>query len=222
MPVTDRRLDRGSRRADRSLREFAAELRRQRHASGLSQRAVAGAAHIDRARYSRIEGARIPKLGIAEASRLAAVLGLDLVVRCYPGGERLRDAGHLQLVSQVREAVRPPLRLRVEVPLPRLDGRDEARAWDAEITALGARTTIEFETRLYDAQDQERRIALKRRDDPADRFLLVVADTRANRQVLALHPELWPELSRVRARDVIGALREGRHPPTGIVLLKRS
>lgn len=81
------------------------------------------------------------------------------------------------------------------------------------------RTAVELEMRLRDGQAAERRINLKRRDDPTDRFLLLVADTRTNRRVLAEHPDLFLELERVRLPVVIRALEAGEHPPTGLVMI---
>ncbi len=73
--------------------------------------------------------------------------------------------------------------------------------------------------RLRDGQAAERRINLKRRDDPTDQFLLLVADTRTNRRVLAEYPDLFADLPRLRQSNVIAALQAGRHPPTGLALV---
>jgi hypothetical protein len=63
-------------------------------------------------------------------------------------------------------------------------------------------------------------MTLKRRDDPPDHFVLLIAATRRNREVLRDHPELFSDLPRLRTANVLGALREGRHPPTGLMLLE--
>ena len=71
--------------------------------------------------------------------------------------------------------------MRTEVPLP-IQG--DLRAWDAVIAGFQPEADplhTEAETRLYDAQGQLRRIALKARDGGADVLLLVVADTPRNR-----------------------------------------
>lgn len=154
-----------------------------------------------------------------EISQVAAVLGLEAVVRLYPGGEPLRDTAQLGRIQTLVEDLGHPLRYRTEVPLPYAPGRLELRAWDAVIEGRAVRTTIEVEMRIRDAQALERRLGLKRRDDPADRFLLLVADTRTNRRILADHPELFPDLPRLTRTAVLAALRGGMHPPTGVVLL---
>jgi len=73
--------------------------------------------------------------------------------------------------------------------------------------------------RLRDSQAAERRIALKRRDDPADHFLLAIADTRTNRRVLAALGDRIADLSRVKTSTVLAALAAGTHPPSGYVLI---
>ena len=81
------------------------------------------------------------------------------------------------------------------------------------------RTAIELEMRLGDVQALRRRHDLKRRDDPTEHFLLVVAATRHNRRVLAEFASLFDDLPRLRPSAVRQALESGRHPPTGLVLL---
>jgi hypothetical protein len=112
-----------------------------------------------------------------------------------------------------------PLVHHLEVPLPRRDDRPEQRAWDLVISGNGERTAAEFEARLYDLQAQERRWKLKLRDDPVDHLLVVVADTRANRRVLAEFSDVLVGLARLRTEKVLGLLRAG-HPPTGVILLR--
>lgn len=198
---------------------MAEELREARVAAGLSQAAVASAARMDRGHYCRVEAAEASALTIRDAARLGAVLGLDLVARLYPGGSPLRDAAHVSKLARVQAAIGPPLRWRTEVPLPRTTDHFEPRAWDATIVGGGERTTIELEMRLRDGQAVERRLALKRRDDPPDRFLLIVAATRTNRRALADGAGLFPDLPRLRTANVLAALARGEHPPTGLMLL---
>jgi len=83
----------------------------------------------------------------------------------------------------------------------------------------GERTGVEFERRLYDIQAQLRRYNLKRRDDPVGHFLLVIANTRANRRVANEFSDLLTDLPRHRTATILGMLRAGQHPPTGLILL---
>ena len=219
MSATERAIDRGTRLGDRALSMMADEFREARLGLGVSQEHVAGAARVSRPRYSRIERGKAPTLTFREASRIATTLGLDLWVRLYPGAEPLHDAASSRRLRSLLAHVRRPLSWRTEVPLPASPDRVEQRAWDAMLFGRGRRTAIELEMRLRDGQAVERRVALKRRDDPTDSFVLAIADTRTNRRVLRDHPELFGDLTRLRAADVLAALEAGRHPPTGLVLV---
>jgi hypothetical protein len=154
-----------------------------------------------------------------DAARIATLLGLDLSVRVYPGASPLRDAAHAERLMRFLKHIRQPLSYRMEVPLPALPDRPEQRAWDAVIRGSGKRTAVELEMRLRDGQALERRINLKRRDDPTEAFILLIADTRTNRRVLAENVDLFGELPRLRARRVHAALTAGEHPPSGILLV---
>ena len=78
---------------------------------------------------------------------------------------------------------------------------------------------MEMEMRIRDAQALERRMELKWRDDPVDSLVLLVADTKHNREILRGHPNLFPRLARLTYRELIRQLRAARHPPTALVLV---
>jgi transcriptional regulator with XRE-family HTH domain len=220
MGSVERTFDRGTRRGHRSLREFGEETHEARIGAGLSQTALGRAVHMSAAKISRLERAQLPRLAIMDASRVAGVPGLDLVVRVYPGGSPLRDAAHAERLRRILSHVRRPLRHRLDVPLPqRPDQPMEQRGWDAMLYGHGRRTGIELEMRLRDAQATIRRHALKRRDDPVEGFLLVLADTRTNRRIYAENADLWPQLPRLRTSRVLATVEAGDHPPSGIVFI---
>jgi transcriptional regulator with XRE-family HTH domain len=185
----------------------------------MSQAVVAGAAGISRARYGRIERGLVAELSVRDLARLGAVLGLDLGVRLFPAGAPLRDAAQVRKLAQLISLARRPLRCRTEVGLPRTTEHVELRSWDAVLDDGSDRMTVEVEMRLHDAQALERRVNLKRGDDPAGRFMLVVADTNRNRSVLAEQPNLFPDLPRLVPAIVRAALLAGHLPPTGLVVL---
>jgi len=81
------------------------------------------------------------------------------------------------------------------------------------------RTGVEMEMRLRDAQALERRIELKRRDDPVESLVVLVADTRGNRRVLSEHSGLFRGLARVSFGTISRLLHDGYHPPSSLVLL---
>jgi hypothetical protein len=160
---------------------------------------------------SRIEGARLPSVSVIQLARVGAVVGLDVRVRAYPGPVPIRDAGQVTLLDRLRARLLPALRVRTEVPIP-IEG--DLRAWDAVIDGFedGSPLHVEAETRLYDIQGQQRRIALKTRDGGADVVMLVVADTPRNREAVRVAGPAFAEQYPVPARAALAALAAGRHP----------
>ena len=219
MAAIERAVVRGTRRGERAYRELADEFRQGRLAAGWSQERVAALIGVSRSHYVEIEAGRTTALSIVQASRIAAVLGLDLLVRAYPGSGPLRDAAHSARLESVLRRAMPPLRVRREVPLPSTPERSEQRAWDAIVIGRGERTVIELEMRISDAQAVERRLTLKRRDDPPDHFILLVAETKSNRRLLAANATLFADLPRGRPRAVLAALEAGEHPASCLVVL---
>jgi transcriptional regulator with XRE-family HTH domain len=219
MGAYDRPFDRGTRQGERWLTTLGQEFRSARLSLGLSQARVAEAGHTSRQTYGRIELAKHRHVTVLRAAQFAAVLGLELSARTYPGGSSTRDHAHAERLHRLLQHVGAPLRYRTEAPLPATTDHPERRSWDAMIFGHGQRTAVEMEMRLYDGQAQLRRLNLKRRDDPPDHFLLVLADTRPNRRVLTESPDLFADLPRLRTATILASLRAGRHPPTGMILL---
>jgi len=220
MATVERRVDEGTRRAERLARSLSEEFRHKRVAVGLTQGEVARSALISRATYQRFERGTKTDLSLIDLSRLAAVLGLDLSVRAYPGASPIRDIASLARLQRIMSMVSNPLSYRTEVPLPQLSGRLlEQRAWDGVIYGFGRRTALEMEMRITDVQALERRIALKRRDDPVESFVLLVANSRHNQRVLADQRQLFPELTRLSFGELARLLRAGQHPPNALVLV---
>ena len=78
---------------------------------------------------------------------------------------------------------------------------------------------MEMEMRVNDAQELERRLNLKRRDDPSDHFVLLLAATHHNRRVLRENPTLFPGFRRLTLRALTRILAQGQHPPDSLVLV---
>jgi hypothetical protein len=174
---------------------------------------------MSRVHYGQVENGRAERLTLVEINHIAAALGLASSIRLYPAGPPIRDIGQASRLQRFLGPVAAPLSYRLEVPLPRVEDRLELRAWDAVLFGGGARTAIELEMRLRDIQALIRRIDLKRRDDTTESFLLLVADTRSNRRVLAEFSALFADLPRLKPSQVRAALETGGHPPTGILLV---
>ena len=197
-----------------------AELRVARTTAGLTLDQVAHAVGISASELSRIERGLATWVDVSSLSRIAGVVGIDLWVRTYPGGEPLRDLAHLRLIQAFKELVGPSLTIRGEVPIG--DIHDQ-RAWDLTITDLDHRVCgTELETRLVDAQAQMRRIMRKRTDSNVDRLLVVLADTRSNRIALRAAAALLGTDLSIDDAAAYSALRRGALPPRDALILVRS
>jgi transcriptional regulator with XRE-family HTH domain len=192
---------------------LGSELRIARRSAGLSRSEVATACRLSAAQVYRLERGLVGGPSLEAVMCIASVVGLEVAVRAYPRGDPLRDAGHARLLGRLRGELHPSLTWRTEVPLP-IAG--DSRAWDAVIGGRGWQLPVEAETVLADGQAIERKLALKLRDGGFDHAVLLLADTRRNR-------EASPELQRgipLDTRAVLAALRQGRDPGgSGIVIL---
>jgi transcriptional regulator with XRE-family HTH domain len=216
--MPESKAERGARRASALLQRTGVELRLGRHMAGLTLERVGDAVGVSASELSRIERGLAPWVDLGTLGRIANVVGLDLWVRVYPGGEPVRDAASPDLLNEFRGLLGPRLRLRAEVPIG--DPRD-LRAWDLAIIEDGGLTCgVELDTRLVDAQAQLRRMMLKRRDGEVDRVLWVIADTRANRQAVGLAANLFGADLSLDADEIRAALAAGRIPPRdGLILV---
>jgi len=216
MATTQRRRDRGSRRADRIILTIGEELRDARLAAGLSQSFVADAAGMSRSQVSRIERGRLRTVSVLALGRLAAVLGLELSMRSFPAENPLRDRAQVSLLERLRVRVHPAFAWRTEVPLGPPGDR---RAWDAMLSGAGVRIGLEAETRLHDMQALSRTLALKRHDGDVDHVVLLVADTRGNRAALRKVADLLAGDFPVRSAAALEALAAGRDPGGSAIVL---
>jgi transcriptional regulator with XRE-family HTH domain len=217
MGTRERPADRGRLRAVDSLRRVGREHKQARTAAGLSLRAVGAATETSHGQLSRFERGLLVRVNIDDLGAWCAVVGLDLSMRVYPSGDPIRDRGQLDLLERCRERIHPSLRWRTEVPLS-IQG--DLRAWDAEVSGGSPRWRIrvEAETNIADGQALERRLGLKVRDDPCN-VILLVADTRANRRVLATLAPGLRDLLPLNTRQVLSALAAGRDPGAGGIVI---
>lgn len=216
MGSRERAVDVGAASARVLLARLASEIRSARLQAGLGQLVAAEGIGISRSQYSRIERGLTPDLTIAMAARVLAVLGLALHVRTFPAGDPLRDAAQLALLERLRVHLHPSFRWATEVPLP-IPG--DLRAWDATASNPAVRIGVEGETRLRDLQAVERRIALKERDGGMDRVILLVADTRHDREVVRAHADGLATRFPVPGKRALELLRAGVDPGGNALIL---
>ena len=172
---------------------------------------------MSHSRISRLEREAIEHPPLDLLAAVSAVVGLDLVVKAYPSGDPLRDQAHDALLGKLRAVLHPSLRLLTEQPLL-IPG--DLRAWDGTIVGHQRLGHVEAETAITDGQALVRRLFLKVRDGGRGRVILLVSDTRSNRDALhVLRPSLAATLS-LGTRAVLRALRRGDDPgDNGIVVL---
>jgi len=209
--------DRGRRRARELIIEIGREAMNARLGAGLSQASVARAARTSRSSVSRIEkGGRAPRVSVERVSTVLAAVGLDLALRAYPAGPPIRDAAHIRLLARFRQRIGPAWRWRPEVPI---GAPGDPRAWDGVLVRDARVVAVEAETRLRDVQALLRRVAAKRRDGAADRLVLVVADTRTNREVVRVARPEFVAAFPADARTAWSALAAGLPPPGDSLIL---
>lgn len=204
----ERPADRGRRRADEELRRLGRDARSARVGAGLSLRSVAAVAGTSHQQVLRFERGRTAHLSVRDVGAWCSTVGLDLVLRAYPAGDPIRDAGQQRLLDRLRPHVHASLRCRTEVPLP-IHG--DLRAWDLLIEGPDWRIGVEGETVLDDLQALERRLRRKGRDGGMEHVILLVADTRRNRRAIAAAPAAFAGFSR-DPRATLSALRAGLDP----------
>ena len=188
--------------------ELGGGIRQARRAAGLTQTVVARRGKLSQATVSRIErGATAAS--VDDLAALASVVGLDLVVKLYPGGSPVRDAAHVRIMSRLKALLPAAMRLAAEVPIP-IPG--DQRAVDAMVVDPPLRVGFELESRLLDAQGLARRVALKQRDARLARMVLVFPDTPANRAAAASGQATLDAGFPVGHRATLAALRAGELP----------
>jgi len=180
---------------------------------------VASVARISQTEVSRIERAERQRVSIRTLALIAEALGLDLVVRSYPGDRRVRDHPQLTGLRDLRGRLGPAWRWRYESQV----GPNDQRAWDARARHVrtGIEIVVEVETRLTDVQELLRRLALKRDVAPV-RLVVVVPETRANRLALREWRDILATELPGSARSTLRALAEGRDPGADCLLVLSS
>lgn len=176
--------------------------------AGLSARRLGAMVRISHTQVLRIERGDTPHVDLDVLARMAAVLGHELSLAIYPVASPVRDAASLALLGRFRARIHRSIRWRSEVPMP-IPG--DLRSADATLKGQEVDAMVECETRLDDIQALQRRIAAKARDLGARRVILLVLDSRHNREVARTTPELHRHFP-IGTRVALGALARGEDP----------
>lgn len=212
-----RSSDAASRRGRELTELVLRELRAARMDRNISGAAVAVVLGISASQFSRLERGRTSGVSIEDACVALDAVGLDLVVKTYPGGPPIRDAAHTALLDRLRPRCHASIRLLTEVGMP-IAG--DQRAWDLVAVGPAWRHRFEAETRARDCQALTRRIRLKARDSgDIGGVSLLLLDSRHNRDFVAMHAATLAETFPVPASVALAALRTGADPGAGSVIL---
>lgn len=216
MPAHEKRDAHARRTALHDLSRLGVEIRQARLDHDLNQAAAASAIGRSAPTWSRLERGTAESMGIIELARAMSAVGLDLLVRAYPGGSAIRDQAHLSLLERLRGCLATSVGWRTEVPLPNPGDR---RSWDAPVRVGTTRIGVEAETRAADAQALQRRLGGKRRDGGVDHVILVLADTRHNRAFLRAAGSGFAADFPVDGRTALQRLAAGRDPGGSAIIL---
>ena len=216
MPARPRAIDVAAERARATRAEIGRGLRQARLDRDLSLAEIGRSVGISAPQASRIERGLARTVSVEQLARMAAVVGLDLAVRLYPGGAPIRDAAHAALLDRLRQRLHPALRFATEVPLP---VRGDPRAWDAAIRGNGWMRPVEAETRPRDLQALERRVSLKLRDAGLEDVLLLLLDSEHNRRFVRLNRDSLAARFSVPGSRALELLAAGVEPPGSAVVL---
>jgi len=210
-------VDRGTAAGQRRIAELGRELRETRIDRGLSSREVARAIGCSHSEVLRAERALIRNISLLRLSQMAAVVGLDLSARLFPGGSHVRDKPQATLLERLHVRLHPELGWGTEVPFP-IPG--DQRAWDALIRGSDWRQGVEAETGPRDGQALARRLNLKLRDGAVDGVILLLPNVRRIRDFLAVAgPALRADFP-LSGATILERLAAGQAPGgSGIVLL---
>lgn len=182
----------------------------------MSLRFAAAAVGLDHSTFARIERNELENVSVRNLALACAAVGLVLSTRAYPAADPVRDAAHLRLLARFRARLPGTVPWQTEVPLP-IPG--DLRALDGFSRLSGQSMGVEAETRLTDLQAVGRKAQLKKRDASLDVMILLISDTHANREVLALHREDLRAAFPLDTRAVMAALAAGDMPAADAIVV---
>lgn len=216
MATKERPVDRGTERGRKVIVDAGQHIRQSRRERNLSLAEVGKAVDLSGSQVSRIERALVPNVSVVDLARLHAVVGLDLAVTAYPGGQAIRDAAQNGVIEDFCALLHRSLGWSAEVPLP---GRGDQRAWDLVIRGDEWRTAVEAETGPRDAQALMRRIALKQRDSEVDDVILLLRSTVHTRRFLREAGHILRSMFPVDGEVALARLRSGVSPGGSAVIV---
>ena len=143
---------------------------------------------------------------------VADAVGLRIGVKAFPSAQpALRDTGQLTVARYLVDQAHQSLRYAMEVPV----GDPYGRAADLVFFGADEILHVEIERRLagfeapYRAASVKREALQAKHPDRPVRLVLVIEDTRRNRDMIAPHSALIVGTIPAGSRDVLRAIRTG-------------
>lgn len=196
-------------RARQQSARIGDEVRTAALALGMTRQQVARRAGVSWATVVNVEIGE-PGVQIDTLCAVGEAVGLDIVLRAYPGRQpTLRDTGQLQyaelLVAQAHDRWQPQVELAVgqhgEAVDLALFGSHEIQDYEIETLAT------DFQRQLRRA-DQKRLLLAAQHRRPV-RLVLAIRDTPANRAALAPHMAVIRTNLPAGSREILASLRSG-------------
>lgn len=204
------RRRRGRQRAQDQARLIGREVATARHASGLSADSAAARAGVSRSTWLRAESGSA-RTAIATLCAVTDAVGLDLVLRAYPGSRMtLRDRGQLAIAQRLAGLAHPTWTVSLEEP-----AGDHGQAIDLVISGGLEIVAIEIIRHMNDYQAQYRSATQKREwlgrlHGRPVRLVMAVEDLRSNRVALAPFGAVVGSAMPAGSRSVMESLRTGQ------------
>ena len=165
---------------------------------------------MSRSTWERVE-LGLPTTTVRTLCAVTDAVGLDLVIRAYPGtGTSLRDRGQMAIAEYLAGVAHSAWRVSLEVTAGEFGQAIDQVLWGTdEILA------VEIIRHMADYQAQYRSVSLKRdwlaaKHERPVRLVLAVEDLRSNRAVLMPHLVLVRSVLPAGSRQIMDALRSGR------------
>lgn len=209
MPSRLNPLHEASRLATWLLNEMGRELRIGRITSGMTQAQVGAKIGCSASTVCRVEHGSVRTLSVPKLMRHAGAVGLKLYANLYPAGRRPLDAPQLGVLAAFNSRLHAIWKRQVEVTVP-LPG--DLRAVDEVISRPGCTCAVEIVTRFADVQGQTRGFHAKQRDIGADRLIVVVKGSHANRRMLHESGPALKDAFPIGTRQAMAALSAGEDP----------
>lgn len=199
----------GERRARRQADTVAAEVTSARIGLGASEREVSRRAGVSTESVRRVEAGH-PSTQFDTMCAVAEAVGVEIVVRPYRSRVRLRDSGQLRIAEIMRSVAHPAWDVRFEVP-----AGDHGEAIDVGCFGATEILAIEIDRLVAEFEGTHRRNAVKRsrlaeRHQRPVRLVMVVEDTRRNREAIEPHLDLIRSVLPTGSREILSALRSGQ------------